>query len=99
MLKQRHFRLPDELWKQLTIQTAYEGTTNSAKIRELIEQYLQVEGHDNNTTTYQNEIQEKLSRRGYITAGYIVDLSQKHKQSLSEINKFCTENKIKILEY
>ena len=98
MLKQRHFRLPDELWKQLTIQTAYEGTTNSAKIRELIEQYLQVEGHDNNTTTYQNEIQEKVSRRGYITPGYIVHLSQKHKQSLSEINKFCTENKIKILE-
>lgn len=99
MLKQRHFRLSDELWKQLTIQTAYEGTTNSAKIRELIEQYLQVEGHDNNTTTYQNEIQEKVSRRGYITPGYIVHLSQKHKQSLSEINKFCTENKIKILEY
>lgn len=99
MLKQRHFRLSDELWKQFTIQTAYEGTNNSAKIRELIEQYLQVEDQNNNTTTYQNDIQEKVSSRGYITPGYIVHLSQKHKQSLSEINKFCTENKIKILEY
>lgn len=90
--------LPD-VWKQLSIKTALEGTNNSAKIRELIEEYLQVEGHDNNTTTYQNDIQEKVSSRGYITPGYIVHLSQKHKQSLSEINKFCTENKIKILEY
>ena len=89
----------DELWKQLTIKTAYEGTSNSAKIRELIEEYLQVEGHDNNTTTYQNDIQEKVSSRGYITPSYIVHLSQKHKQSLQDINQYCKEEKIKILEY
>lgn len=99
MLKQRHFRLSDDLWKQFTIQTTYEGTTNSAKIRELIETYLQVEGHDNNTTTYQNDIQEKVSSRGYITPGYVVYLSQKHKQSLQDINQYCKEEKIKILEY
>lgn len=98
MLKQRHFRLSDDLWKQFTIQTAYEGTSNSAKIRELIEEYLQ-ESHDNNTTTYQNDIQEKVSRRGYITPGYIVHLSQKHKQSLQDINQYCKEENIKILEY
>lgn len=90
--------LPD-VWKQLSIKTALEGTNNSAKIRELIEQYLQVEGHDNNTTTYQNDIQEKVTSRGYITPGYIVHLSQKHKQSLSEINQYCKEENIKILEY
>lgn len=90
--------LPD-VWKQLSIKTALEGTNNSAKIRELIEEYLQVEGHDNNTTTYQNDIQEKVSSRGYITPGYIVHLSQKHNQSLSEINQYCKEENIKILEY
>lgn len=99
MLKQRHFRLSDDLWKQFTIQTAYEGTNNSAKIRELIEEYLQVEDQDNNITTYQNDIQEKVTSRGYITPEYIVHLSQKHKQSLSEINQYCKEEKIKILEY
>lgn len=98
MLKLHQIRMADELWKQLTIQTAYEGTTNSAKIRELIEEYLQVEGHDNNTTAYQ-DIQEKVSSRGYITPGYIFHLSQKHKQSLQDINQYCKENKIKILEY
>lgn len=99
MLKVHQIRMTDELWNQLTIKTAYEGTNNSAKIRELIEEYLQVEGHDNNTTTYQNDIQEKVTSRGYITPGYIVHLSQKHKQSLSEINQYCKEEKIKILEY
>lgn len=99
MLKQRHFRLSDDLWKQFTIQTTYEGTNNSAKIRELIEEYLQVEDQDNNTTTYQNDIQEKVTSRGYITPGYIVHLSQKHKQSLQDINQYCKEENIKILEY
>lgn len=98
MLKLHQIRMNDELWKQLTIKTAYEGTSNSAKIRELIEEYLQVEDQDN-ITTYQNDIQEKVSSRGYITPGYIVHLSQKHKQSLSEINQYCKEEKIKILEY
>ena len=42
--------LPD-VWKQLSIKTALEGTNNSAKIRELIEEYLLVEDHDYNTTT------------------------------------------------
>lgn len=91
--------LPD-VWKQLSIKTALEGTNNSAKIRELIEEYLQVEDQDNNNiTTYQNEIQEKVTSRGYITPGYVVHLSQKHKQSLSEINQYCKEENIKILEY
>lgn len=91
--------LPD-VWKQLSIKTALEGTNNSAKIRELIEEYLQVEDQDNNNiTTYQSDIQEKVTSRGYITPGYIVHLSQKHKQSLSEINQYCKEEKIKILEY
>lgn len=94
-----NIRILPDVWKQLSIKTALEGTNNSAKIRELIEQYLQVEGHDNNTTTYQNDIQEKVTSRGYITSGYIVHLSQKHKQSLSEINQYCKEEKIKILEY
>lgn len=99
MLKQRHFRLSDDLWKQFTIQTTYEGTNNSAKIRELIEEYLQVEDQNNNTTTYQTDIKEKVTSRGYITPGYIVHLSQKHNQSLSEINQYCKEENIKILEY
>lgn len=91
--------LPD-VWKQLSIKTALEGTNNSAKIRELIEQYLQVEDQDNNNiTTYQTDIQEKVTSRGYITPGYIVHLSQKHKQSLQDINQYCKEEKIKILEY
>lgn len=90
--------LPD-VWKQLSIKTALEGTNNSAKIRELIEEYLHVEGHDNNTTTYKDDIQEKVSSRGYITPGYILHLSQKHKQSLQDINQYCKEEKIKILEY
>lgn len=90
--------LPD-VWKQLSIKTALEGTNNSAKIRELIEEYLQVEDQDNNTNNYQTDIQEKVTSRGYITPGYIVHLSQKHKQSLSKINQYCKENKIKILEY
>lgn len=93
-----NIRILPDVWKQLSIKTALEGTNNSAKIRELIEEYLQVEGHDNNTTAYQ-DIQEKVSSRGYITPSYIVHLSQKHKQSLSEINQYCKENKIKILEY
>lgn len=99
MLKVHQIRMTDELWKQLTIKTALEGTNNSAKIRELIEEYLQVEDQDNNTTTYQNDIQEKVTSRGYITPGYIVHLSQKHKQSLQDINQYCKEEKIKILEY
>lgn len=90
--------LPD-VWKQLSIKTALEGTNNSAKIRELIEQYLQVEDQNNNTITYQNDIQEKVTSRGYITPGYIVHLSQKHKQSLQDINQYCKEENIKILEY
>lgn len=98
-LKVHKFRLSDELWKQFSIRTAEEGTNKSAKIRELIEEYLHVEDQDNNITTYKDDIQEKVISRGYITPGYVVHLSQKHKQSLSEINKFCTENKIKILEY
>ena len=99
MLKLHQIRMTDELWKQFTIKTAYEGTNNSAKIRELIEDYLQVEDQDNNTNNYQTDIQEKVISRGYITPAYVVHLSQKHKQSLSEINQYCKENKIKILEY
>ena len=99
MLKLHQIRMNDELWKQLTIKTAYEGTSNSAKIRELIEQYLQVEDQNNNTTTYQTDIKEKVTSRGYITPGYIVHLSQKHKQSLQDINQYCKEENIKILEY
>lgn len=99
MLKLHQIRIADELWKQLTIQTAYEGTNNSAKIRELIEEYLQVEDQNNNTTTYQTDIKEKVTSRGYITPGYIVHLSQKHKQSLQDINQYCKEENIKILEY
>lgn len=94
-----NIRISPDVWKQLSIKTALEGTNNSAKIRELIEQYLQVEDQNNNNTSYQNEIQEKVTCRGYITPGYIVHLSQKHKKPLQDINQYCKEENIKILEY
>lgn len=97
MLKQRHFRLSDDLWKQFTIQTAYEGTNNSAKIRELIEQYLLID-EDTQEKDYKEELLQKIEERGYITPGYIVYLAQKHNTSLSTINKYCDEENIKIKE-
>lgn len=85
-----------EMWKQLSIKTAIEGTNNSAKIRELIEQYLLID--EDTQEDYKDELNQKSEERGYVTPGYIVYLAQKHNTSLSTINKYCDEENIKIKE-
>ena len=88
--------LPD-VWKQLSIKTAIEGTNNSAKIRELINQYLLIVDEDKEKD-YKDELLQKSEERGYVSPGYIVYLAQKHNTSLSTINKYCDEENIKIKE-
>ena len=83
-----------EMWKQLSIKTAIEGTNNSAKIRELIAQYLLID--EDTQEDYKDELNQKSEERGYVTPGYIVYLAQKHNTSLSTINKYCDEENIKI---
>lgn len=96
-LKVHKFRLSDELWKQLSIKTAIEGTNNSAKIRELINQYLLID-EDTQEKDYKEELLQKSEERGYVSPGYIVYLAQKHNTSLSTINQYCDEENIKIKE-
>ena len=86
-----------EMWKQLSIKTAMEGTNNSAKIRELINQYLLID-EDTQEKDYKEELLQKSEERGYVSPGYIVYIAQKHNTSLSTINKYCDEENIKIKE-
>ena len=74
-----------EMWKQLSIKTAIEGTNNSAKIRELIEQYLLID--EDTQEDYKDELNQKSEERGYVTPGYIVYLAQKHNTSKSKLEK------------
>lgn len=98
LLDETHnIRILPDIWKQLSIKTASEGTNNSAKIRELIEQYLLID-EDTQENDYKEELRQKQEERGYVSPGYIVYIAQKHNTSLSTINKYCDEENIKIKE-
>ena len=92
-----NIRILPDIWKQLSIKTAIEGTNNSAKIRELINQYLLID-EDTQEKDYKEELLQKSEERGYVSPGYIVYLAQKHNTSLSTINQYCDEENIKIKE-
>lgn len=74
----------DETWKQFSIRTAEEGTNKSAKIRELIEDYLGLHEEEEKTPPFQELIPTRTIN-GIISYRTIEYLARRTDTELKEI--------------
>lgn len=59
-LKSYCIKVNSELWKQFNIRTAEEGTNKSAKIRELIDEYLGIQDEEDEHKDYKEIIEGRV---------------------------------------
>lgn len=74
----------DETWNQFSIRTAEEGTNKSAKIRELIEDYLGLHEKEEKTPPFQELIPTRTTN-GIINYRAIEYISRRTSTNIEEI--------------
>lgn len=85
--KCRQFMICDETWSRFNQKTAEEGTSKSAKIRELIEEYLGINNEEDEHKDYQELIEGRVHNNTiyYHSIEYI---SMKTGETIDEIIDF-----------
>lgn len=86
-LKSYCIKVTSELWNEFNLRTAEEGTNKSAKIRELIEEYLGANNEEDEHKDYQELIEGRVSNNTiyYHSIEYI---SMKTGETIDEIIDF-----------
>ena len=95
-LKKYDIYLQPNTWKQLKIKTAMEGLTNSSKIRQLINDYL---NQSDKTANYKTLIDSRVKQGAWetiITIEVLYYVKRETLTPLEELKQYCKEKGYKI---